>query len=140
MCPLFLFDLNFMEADDRKVSKHLENFLLDIIHICQAVLHSCTVMYICLTLDNVSWTINKLNDFWATGMSYLLMYGSAGDKRSNVLLVPGGYYVDVTMIVPFLYCLFVTDVWLCLGTRLQADKTGHFRKVGHYCFISSLER
>lgn len=43
-------------------------------------------------------------------MSYLLMYGSAGDKRSNVLLVPGGYYVDVTMIVPFLYCLFVTDV------------------------------
>lgn len=41
----------------------------------------------------------------------MFMYGSAGDKRGNVLLVPGGCYVNVIMLqLLFLHCLFVTDV------------------------------
>lgn len=80
------------------------------------------------------------NEFWATGMSYLFMYDCAGDKRDNVLLVPGGYFVDVTMIQLLFHIAFCDRCLTSPWSKLQAERIGDFKKVGHFWSSSNLER
>lgn len=51
-------------------------------------------------------------------MSYMFMYGSAGDKRGNVLLVPEGCYVNVIMIQLLFYIAYL---WQMSDFTLKQD-------------------